>query len=512
MAIDEVEDRDGNRIPRLRYGKTNKYNRFPRFVDLDELSDEVVSYVDTKIASELEGFTPGGGSEFAGLYENRVAVVDPEQGDDLTAEFGRTDKPFQRYAGGQGGTSPGSERVLGKIGTWEDENGPLTKYRRALVVFKPGIYEAENLAVKNYIDFYCMPGVIFKGSVTITSQFFADQDGSVEMRMFGHAIFDDSDEPITGKQPFIFLTGANTDIYIEMDRIDSSSCAVYDGGNNSNFTFSCNKIETKSYSNSSGLSVRGYGGRSVINIKNYIRGWSRTYNFRLGEKDIIVNCPENYLSANSNNTGNFEMVIQVDSWGANSTIKFNGDLINEEPAYNGGISAAFNTNAGNGTIEINGNIYGGANRGMYIGTNGGNPTIKMNGNIISDYAAVVLTRGTTIFKNSTLINTNVGLPLESVAFLTTTAKAYFQDCLFYSGGTNNSAVSMQTTTCESYFYNCLYSGANTTGFFILGFVPGINTQIHNTRSTKPLDAANVTDVLSPTGLIVDTNLITPNFI
>ena len=52
MEIDEVEKRDGNRIPRLRYGKTNKQNRYPRFVDLDVLTDDIISYIDTK--SEVE--------------------------------------------------------------------------------------------------------------------------------------------------------------------------------------------------------------------------------------------------------------------------------------------------------------------------------------------------------------------------------------------------------------------------------------------------------------------------
>ena len=68
MGIDDVEKREGNRIPRLRYGKSNKQNRYPRFVDLDVLTDKIISYIDTK----LENLAP-----------KKVSSEDPSESGDI---------------------------------------------------------------------------------------------------------------------------------------------------------------------------------------------------------------------------------------------------------------------------------------------------------------------------------------------------------------------------------------------------------------------------------------------
>jgi len=193
------------------------------------------------------------------------------------------------------------------------------------------------------------------------------------------------------------------------------------------------------------------------------------------------------------------------------SIKVNGDLISTDPVNWGSIAATLNTNNGNGPIEINGNIYGGINRAIYIGSSGGNPTVKINGNVSSDELPIQLTVGTTIFKNSSLLNTNVESATTPVAAISGSAKAYFQDCLLYNGADVTSGVDITSLTAQVYFYNCLHSGIGTTGWFIFASNVGTTVQIHNTRSNRDLNP-NASDVLTPTGFIFDTNLITPNFI
>lgn len=451
-------------------------------------------------------------SEFAGLYANRVAVIDPINGNDLEAEFGRVDISFRAYAGGGGNsTSPASERVFSKILAWETVNGPLTKYKRALVILKPGIYSSENLALKNYIDIYCMPGVVFKGSTRIYTSFGVSLDGSLDARVLGHAIYDDTDEPLSVKAVFISVSGDNVDLHVEMDRINSMTNPITVLGNNGNFSFVCNSVDTKSLTSNCGITVRGYGGTAYFTIREYIKAYHRTWNFRLGAKSVVVNCPESYLIEGNFYGANFKMAIQVDQWLSTGSIKFNGDLISTDSVNWGSIAATLNTNNGNGPIEINGNIYGGVNTAVYIGSNGGNPTVKINGNVSSDKLPVLLTVGTTIFKNATLLNTNLINLTTPVASISGSAKVYFQNCLFYNGADVTSGVDITSLAARTYFYNCLHSGIGLVGWFIFASNVGTTTQIHNTRSNRALNP-NISDVLTPSGFIFDVNLITPNFI
>jgi hypothetical protein len=469
-----------------------------------------ITYAD--LFEQLNSTISGGGSGFDGLYENRVAIIDPINGDDVAAEFGRVDIPFKAYAGGGGNsTSPPEERVLSKINNWELENGVLTQYRRALVVLRPGVYDSENLALRNYVDLYCMPGVVFKGTAKIYTSYGVGRDGALEARVLGHAIYDDTDEPLSEKVIFITVTGDNVDLHIEMDRINSMTNPITVLGNNGNFTFVCNSVDTKSLTSNCGITVRGYGGTANFTIREYIKAYHRTWNFRLGAKSVVVNCPESYLIEGNFYGANFKMVMQADQWLSTGSIKFNGDLISTDPVNWGSIAATLNTNNGNGPIEINGNIYGGINRAVYIGSNGGNPTVKINGNVSSDELPIQLTVGTTIFKNSSLLNTNVENATTPVAAISGSAKAYFQDCLLYNGADITSGVDITSLSAQVYFYNCLHSGIGTNGWFIFASNVGTTVQIHNTRSNRDLNP-NVSDVLTPTGFIFDANLITPNFI
>jgi hypothetical protein len=179
--------------------------------------------------------------------------------------------------------------------------------------------------------------------------------------------------------------------------------------------------------------------------------------------------------------------------------------------YYGGIGAVITIwSGGGGNYTINGNIYANNSRAG-IGQLSTGALVKHNGSIITKRRAAELNVGTTLFNNSSLVNENVYAVADPIISISGAANAYIKDCAMYSGADSTNAVTMTSNTADVYMYNSMYSGNGPLGNLIDSTVAGSNVQIHNVRSTKP-NGANVTDVLTPTGLIVDANLITPNFI
>lgn len=493
MAIDEIEERDGNRIPRLRYGKTNKQNRYPRFVDLDELTDEVVSYVDTKIQDELNNYEPNIPEPVdPAVTYSTVAWVDKTYGNNTTGELGRFDRPFATYGG-----------ALGAINII---HGTLTNVNRALIYFRSGSYgNAGSMNLRSYIDVYCEPGVVFGVGSRILDSTYSSIDGFVEARWLGYASYYN---PSTSTSTFFELNG-NSEIHAEFDKIDSFSGPIF-MGNTGTAYFKCRKVETKGYFQSGGISVRG-SRTVVIDITEQIRSSAATFKIRQFTGNLVVNCPKMICSNENFLGGNLKQVLLTET-SSNGTAVFNGDMIQEDDAtYYGGIGAVVTIwSGGGGNYTINGNIYANNSRAG-IGQLSTGALVKHNGNIISKRKVAELNVGTTLFNNSSLVNENTYEATTPVISIANSAKAYFQDCLLYNGADITSGVDITSLSAQVYFYNCLHSGIGTNGWFIFASNVGTTVQIHNTRSNRDLNP-NVSDVLTPTGFIFDANLITPNFI
>ena len=491
MAIDEVEDRDGNRIPRLRYGKTNKQNRYPRFVDLDELTDEVVSYVDTKIQDELNNYEPNIPEPVdPAVTYSTVAWVDKTYGNNTTGELGRFDRPFATHLG-----------ALTAINLVYDN---FSDVNRALIYVRAGNY-TDDIRLRSRIDTYCEPGVIYNPGSRITDVTYGTIDGFVKCSFLGYSSYIN---PSTSTTNFLELT-SNSDIHCEFDEFDSYSGPLFFGGSGRVY-FKCRKIETKGFFKAGGLSVRNTK-HVVLDVVEQMRSSAATIKIRQFTGTLIVNCPKMICSNENLLGGNLKQVVLTEN-ATNATCIFNGDMIQEDDAvYYGGIGAVVTIwGGGAGNYTINGNIYANNSRAG-IGQLSTGALVKHNGNIISKRKVAELNVGTTLFNNSSLVNENTYQATNPVVSIANSAKAYFQDCLLYNGADVTSGVDITSLSAQVYFYNCLHSGIGTNGWFIFASNVGTTVQIHNTRSNRDLNP-NVSDVLTPTGFIFDANLITPNFI
>ena len=112
-------------------------------------------------------------------------------------------------------------------------------------------------------------------------------------------------------------------------------------------------------------------------------------------------------------------------------------------------------------------------------------------------------------KNSNISSTNPIIADAEAIFISNTSVLYLLNCVITSISDAN-IIKVDSDTAKLQLYNCLAFSNGTLGNCVYATSVGKLVRMHNFRTNKPL-STNVTDVLSPTGLIVDTNLITPNF-
>jgi len=421
-----------------------------------------------------------------------VAWVDRTFGNNSTGVLGRFDKPFASYQG-----------ALAAINV---NYNTLTATNRALIYMRSGNYgNHSTMWLRSHIDTYCEPGVSFGVFSRIRDSFYSALDGVVNCNWYGHASYFNAG---SSTATFFELNG-NSNIHAEFDTIDSHSGPMFIGASGTAY-FKCTKIKSKGFFQSGSLQISG-NRNTVIDITDEIRCDATPFKLRAFTGKLVVNCPKMIISNISSLGGNFKQVVLVETSTTGTSI-FNGDMIQEDTeTYFGGIGGVFTTwSGGGGDHTINGNIYANNSRaGIYRGS--ANAIVKHNGSISSKRRIGELNVGTTVFNNGGLVNYNTYALLNAGILLQGAARCYINNCLLYTDVDEVNAVTITNASSRLYMYNSLYSGNGLVGDLIFSTVAGAIVQLHNIRSTKGV-GVNVTDELTPTGLIVDPVLVTPNFI
>ena len=389
-----------------------------------------------------------------------------------------------------------------------------TSTNRALVYVRRGEYTSDNfIELKNYVDVYCEPGVVFVGTVV------TDSGVSVITKWTGKANFTGS---IFASNELFRLTGSTSKVYFEFDDLFSNRAAIgiFSGAS---ATIVGRKVFAETFNTSFGITVRG-SGTVTINITEEIAAWHQVFAVRAFSGKLYVTCPRMYVHEGNYTGGDFKQVIAIrDSLGGE--VVLNGDLIvNPLAGYYGGISGVITRWTDSfGTLRLNGNIFAENQFGVYaLGSSGSSRTI-INGDVRSNHlCAYVASNSSVVFRNSTLMNWNnltgvsEGYPVFSMGG---SGAVWVENCHMYSVGTgaaqpNIAAVWKDTTTSQLCINNTVHSGSDAIGFFVRNSAPGQpvnNVRIMNSRSTKPNDT-NITDLLSPTGFVQDPNIIAIGFI
>lgn len=385
-----------------------------------------------------------------------------------------------------------------------------TSTDRTLIYVRRGTYSSVSIILRNYTDWYCEPGVVFVDSVV------HDNTQIVEARFMGKAKFTGYGSALGGLIFRANSTGSN--IYFEFDEISTTGGAI-EVTNGSSVTFEGRRIYSETLAKAFGATFRG-SGTIILNLKEDFLAWHSVIFFRGFSGQCYVKARRLYLDSGNYYGGNYKQILYCsDNLGGYAEI--DADLVaNSIAGYYGGVSGVISRWTDSWmTLKVNGDIKAENQFGVYgLGSSGASRTI-INGDVDSNnLIAYVASNSTCVFRNGTLINRNTytgseGYPILSVG---SNGVYYVENCHMYSFGTAStvSAFWKDTTTSQINTYNTIYSAVDTNGFFIRNSTSGTpsnDVRIHNCRSTKPLDT-NINDLLSPTGFILDTNILALNFI
>lgn len=387
---------------------------------------------------------------------------------------------------------------------------------RALIYIRRGYYsvgtQGSPTTLVNYADIYSEPGVVIGGGFNrISDQFSAS---AVNVNFFGYADIFQCD--------FYIIKGSTINIQVNSIVTDGPVLLAIPGSTlTANITLEANSIYAQGLGTAYGITIRNIT-NITINIKEK---YSCTYSLldvRNHSGRIVVNAPKLALATGNpyGYGGNFKQVVIIRA-NLGGEMIINGDLVNEDTSgYYGGTSGMITRFQDSwGTLRLNGSIYSGDTFGVNAqGTSAASRTI-INGDIRTNHlCAYVGNSSQLIVRNGTLMSWNTysaALLYPVLALGGTASGLYVENCTMYSLGTGGAGgINKDTQASTLVVNNVLYSGADTVGFFVINTVAGQpvnNARFNNVRSSKALDT-NITDLLSPTGFILDANTLAPNFI
>ena len=455
--------------------------------NIDPLNPEVKIAVDgvtvTGLGTPASPLASVGGASTVN-YSN-VIFVDPIYGNDTTGIAGNFNKPF---------LTPYAAALAANAIT-------RTVTNRVLVWIRKGEYFGGGFNPYTNLDVYCEPGVVFTGSFILNNN---NTGSPTNFNLYGYAKW------VLNQSQYLFVWNYASTVYIQGDSIVNTgaigiSYNVTSG--TSNVTYDFNSMEsTQTAGTGFAFSWRN-NCNATVNVKNYIKSPHTHHDVRASHSGIVnVNCPNNILTATNVYGGSFKQIVYVSSALSTSIITIKGNLINEGVSYLGGLESMVLCTSGNPLITINGNITTPAG----IGVSGrSSEIIVVNGNVTAGiYVANQLTGAGESYFNGGVYQNNTQSP---VFLLSASKKLFIRDASIYNGVDVTSGVDVLSNTSSLYMYNCISNRlTNSLGYLVYGGVAGVIVQLHNVRSGGGLHP-NVTDQLSPTGLIVDPLLIVPKY-
>ena len=309
----------------------------------------------------------------ANTYEiPTVAFVNPVSGSNATAIIGDGNKPYATIAAAQAASST--------------------------VFLQPGTY-TEVIALATGKTYFSYPGVTF------TSGGIVNTGGTLAGTKFlGYAKF-------FGNQNQIRLDNITlTDVVIEFDSAETTSgagggCCFIDCDNPSTLTFKCNSLKDIYNGNAFGAVFKGPITGTLDVVESIIGSYGVLALGFSGEylRNFTVNCPR-IVCLNAGGFGNLDPYKQAVNYGGTESgykTVINGNVYHEAVGtlanFSGCVVARY---SGGGTLEINGNLVGGDQRGI---VNLSTDNIIFNGGIDTVASAFTITTGEILIKNSTIL-------------------------------------------------------------------------------------------------------------
>lgn len=422
----------------------------------------------------------GGGS----VNYSNVVFVDVINGNDSTGLINRFDKPFATISNALVAASalPG-----------------LSTNNRALIYIRRGAYVNPIVNLTDSIDFYCEAGVVFTGSVRIR-----DNGNPVISNIYGHLRINQASSVIP-----VVITGGSIFTF-EFDQIVSTPAAMElnTTQTGSRITIKGNYIYSGTLGQGFGITIRN-AANVTLDIANAIEAVHSVIAFRFYTGTTVINCPNINLLSSNIYGGNFKQAIIVYDVSSVGKITVNGNLSNLDTVNYGGTGSlvTLTVNA-QPRLTINGNLYGGVTKAL-DGNTATNGIIEINGNMSSSnlYTAWAYGSGQVVIKNSVIINTATS-GTNYVIAINNTAKVFFKDCFISNTLADQSVIQINGAATNLVLDGCQIWSAGTLGNSLISTAGAITTRINNTRSNKAL-GGTVTDLYSPSGFILDTNVITP---
>ena len=423
----------------------------------------------------------------------KIAYVDPINGNDTTGLINRVDKPFLSIQNATFGLT---------------SSGIFTNAQPGLIYLKKGSYLA-NIYMQNNINYYCEPDVVF------VENGFTDLDGAVNCNIYGFARFVGANTPnlvpldVTKASTinFSFLTIENNSVAIKVNNTSGTS----------NVNIIGNSISCQS-SFGSGILIGDNSGISdvrsnvKINIKERITGAYNTLNVKaFFDGHVELNCPNiecfSDLSPGSSQPG-IQHSVMVQS--ASASVYINGNIIESSNLYGGGNNSALYISSG--TVSVYGNVMGGKCPSVLI-ENGSNGSVSINGDIISERESIINTSDSIklVVKDSLIKTSGLGTVAYPIHINSgSSSSTYLHNARIYNMASNSGSILLSSTSSTIGIYNSIgYSPGTASGSFIFCSSTA-SVGMHNTRSNKDNDS-KIVDVFTPSGFIYDQNLYLGDF-
>jgi len=439
---------------------------------------------------------PYGGFAFNAqeIFADQCRITFPDGTILTTAAGGNTDQALMPGVAFVSPTGNDQEAVVG------DQNKPFFNPINALsesdmVIILPGSYftNINILSTGWNKTVYAMPGVIFTGGrINVTG-------ASAVLNFLGSAVF-------TGAHNGLFVTGVNSKVNFEFDRMDNTA-TVMEVFSNAQVNVVCNSILC------SGLN--GFGGGATVrdssnvkmNIANFYHCQHRLVFFRAGTTSFSgkfeITCPDMRILANYQASyGNAaKAVFEMDRTDGAEFI-FNGNMTVDHNALGSGqrgCIAIVNQLAAPSKVTINGDLNGGPfNPGLYTGFQAYVGNVVMNGSVNADIQPplqLLRSGGLATGKNFYMTFNGSVITGSAECQIQDGKEIYFRDCSFYNSsaeeGEYNIIYSASSgDASELYFYNCIAELAGVGDFINGGAAIGI-LGCHNVVSADPLGAGAV---------------------
>jgi hypothetical protein len=437
-------------------------------------------YVDSKLVSTFTAY--------------KIAYVDPTKGSDVTGLVERVDKPFLTVA----------KAISGLTSSYS-----FSTSDPGLVYLKKGLY-TNTVYLKNNIDFYCEPNVIF------SQNGFTDINEVVNSSIYGFAKFVGTN---TNLVPLDVTNASNIEFNFSVIDNQNVVLKVTNTTGKSNVKLKGNSIKCKSGFSKAILIGSNAGNVDVysdvkIDVSEKIIGAYNTINVSnkfIGTLEVNANSIECNSDLNTNGPIiDRQHALLVNS--ASASVKINADLIENSSFNAGGFNAAVSISSG--TVSIVGNISGVECPGVYLYKDNllDTTNVSISGNIISKKEAIINEGGKLNFKvNNSLIKTS-GLGTNPYAININAASmssTYLYNTQIYNSLENSGSILISATESNLRIYNSFGYSPGTSGKFIYCSAT-TSVSIHNTRSNKD-NSDNVEDRFTPSGFIYDQNLYLGDF-